>query len=1296
MAKYLKQNLQLSIRLFKGQMKKCFKIALLTLGILIANSSFSQYSGTYTVGGTNPDFPRLDTAFKWLALKGVSGSVRLNVRSGTYTQRFTINKINGTSNANIIKIAPDPANKAPVVYQNNMPYTNAYLMEIRQGFVEIDSIEFRGLRPNSMAGRIIAFTDDIENITFNGCKFYGIDSSSINPSIYDYYGIFYKNDYIKVNNLKIVYCSFTGGCDAINFSGTSSAYASGIEIKYNKFYNKSGSDYSNQRYAISLGYINNPIIEGNYIYYDKGAGILINNCTSVLIKGNGIFTFNFGLSIGYCSGSAKNPNLIINNFISAKYSTTTWLANAFATRLLINYGTYYYIINNTVFSSNYETLADVNIISVSFRFFPGGKKDCIFKNNNIVNKIGGNALYLDSNSMYAFSEMDYNNYYTDGPYLAFAAKKNITDLIGLQKALNLEVHSVSSQVKFKSNSDLHAISADLDSAGIPVSWLSTDIDGDTRDTKKPDIGADEFDYYKNDIGVLKFNTSDIPECGKDSTNLGVIIKNIGTSDQSNFKVSLEIKNDSNFFWSGSVTYAKTLKSEMTDTIRFIKFKSINGGRYKFKAITSLSSDADRSSDTITMMKILTKLAIKPNEGNDTICNNVSANLGSKYSASNSYKWYDALSGGKLISDKPTLTVKYLKKDTTFYVSTNTQAKIPGIIKTEPEFHYNNCQIKLNPVRYGAGVFFEIIPKVDLTIDSFASYFNIGGIGREASIYFKRGTYKSFETQQKKWTRIDTLKFKIVTSYNLVNLPLKNGIKLKKDTLYSFYLFSTAELLNPNATVLKYTNSDITVNLGGGACYYFNAGSLNYPGQIFYTKFIDCESERVPYKVKVKIAPVVNLGRDTSYCSILEDSLTLNAGAGYAQYIWNTAQTTQTIKINKAGKYSVKVTNNTCPTFDTIIVNKFIKSKINLGNDTAYCSKSGINFNLNPGSGFKSYQWSTGAITQILNVNTSGNYFVKVVDKNNCEGFDTLRVTKNISPVVYLGRDTTYCINIIDSFKLKAGAGYKSYQWSTFETKPQISIVKTGKYSVVISDSNNCKAGDTINIGISPKPNVNLGRDTIYCGNVGINVTLNAGSGNFKYVWSTSDTTSKITVKTFGNYSVEVTGNNKCKNYDTIKITSQTPAINLGPDRILNPDKPINEILNAGPGFKTYEWSTLSKVQTLKVTKEGVYFVKVTDSKGCEATDSIEVRYWKKGNSSLLANPKIKVYPNPAKNLLNISSLDLVIENIQVFEMSGRLVFESFEKNKDFILSTSYWANGFYVLDLTVDGKKYKMKFSVQH
>ena len=51
-----------------------------------------------------------------------------------------------------------------------------------------------------------------------------------------------------------------------------------------------------------------------------------------------------------------------------------------------------------------------------------------------------------------------------------------------------------------------------------------------------------------------------------------------------------------------------------------------------------------------------------------------------------------------------------------------------------------------------------------------------------------------------------------------------------------------------------------------------------------------------------IAPV-DLGDDIETC---EESVTLDAGAGYDSYLWNTGETTQTIEVNESGNYSVEV------------------------------------------------------------------------------------------------------------------------------------------------------------------------------------------------------------------------------------------------------------------------------------------------------------------------------------------------------------------------------------------------------
>ncbi len=59
-------------------------------------------------------------------------------------------------------------------------------------------------------------------------------------------------------------------------------------------------------------------------------------------------------------------------------------------------------------------------------------------------------------------------------------------------------------------------------------------------------------------------------------------------------------------------------------------------------------------------------------------------------------------------------------------------------------------------------------------------------------------------------------------------------------------------------------------------------------------------------VQVNPLPVVNVGVDTLIC--MGDTLTINAGEGFATYLWSTGETTESIKAAASGSYSVTVTN----------------------------------------------------------------------------------------------------------------------------------------------------------------------------------------------------------------------------------------------------------------------------------------------------------------------------------------------------------------------------------------------------
>ncbi len=64
-------------------------------------------SGTYTVGGTSPDFNTISEAAIALNVRGVSGPVTINIRPGTYEDVLHLIKINGTSHTNRVTITKE-------------------------------------------------------------------------------------------------------------------------------------------------------------------------------------------------------------------------------------------------------------------------------------------------------------------------------------------------------------------------------------------------------------------------------------------------------------------------------------------------------------------------------------------------------------------------------------------------------------------------------------------------------------------------------------------------------------------------------------------------------------------------------------------------------------------------------------------------------------------------------------------------------------------------------------------------------------------------------------------------------------------------------------------------------------------------------------------------------------------------------------------------------------------------------------------------------------------------------------
>lgn len=144
----------------------------------------------------------------------------------------------------------------------------------------------------------------------------------------------------------------------------------------------------------------------------------------------------------------------------------------------------------------------------------------------------------------------------------------------------------------------------------------------------------------------------------------------------------------------------------------------------------------------------------------------------------------------------------------------------------------------------------------------------------------------------------------------------------------------------------------------------------------------------------KPLPTVNAGPDLSKCP--GDSVTINAGAGFAAYLWNTGATTQSIRVSAAAQYIVTVTNaEGCSASDTVNVTNNALPVVNLGNDRSICTSDTIT--LDAGNVGSTYLWSTGATTRTIRVSAAGTYSVNVTNTSGCSASDAIVITNLPAP-----------------------------------------------------------------------------------------------------------------------------------------------------------------------------------------------------------------------------------------------------------------------------------------------------------
>ena len=197
-----------------------------------------------------------------------------------------------------------------------------------------------------------------------------------------------------------------------------------------------------------------------------------------------------------------------------------------------------------------------------------------------------------------------------------------------------------------------------------------------------------------------------------------------------------------------------------------------------------------------------------------------------------------------------------------------------------------------------------------------------------------------------------------------------------------------------------------------------------------------------------------LGNDTVICP--GDIVTLNAGGGFVQYLWQDGSIDSVFIADSAGIYWVYVEDEIgCSGSDTIVLFPFIPPSLNIQDEVFICKGDSIVFNA--GSGYLFYNWQDGSNDSVFIAYDEGLYWVSVL--TDC-GFysDSVLLSFYETTYLYLGNDTNICPG--ETIELNAGTGFSEYLWQDGSEDNLFIVTEPGIYWVKIFDGK-CYASDTI-------------------------------------------------------------------------------------------------------------------------------------------------------------------------------------------------------------------------------------------
>ena len=375
---------------------------------------------------------------------------------------------------------------------------------------------------------------------------------------------------------------------------------------------------------------------------------------------------------------------------------------------------------------------------------------------------------------------------------------------------------------------------------------------------------------------------------------------------------------------------------------------------------------------------------------------------------------------------------------------------------------------------------------------------------------------------------------------------------------------------------------------------------------------------------------INLGR--SAISGYKYSWTSISGASYSS---SSANPTVSPKVDTKYKLVVSSSDGLCkPDSATILVRVNPRMSQEFLADTFFCE--GYPVTIDGLKGMFFYEWeikSTGkkSNNNSITLSSSDTLNLLMLDNNTCRYLDTIIVEQKANPVFSLGNDTTICDN--QDIILTGPSNMFSYTWNNvISSKQNFRTNQSKVHTLSVVDSFGCSYSDDIQILTNPSSKINIGRDTSFC--QGLIIEFFGPSFLKDYKWNGINTL-KNSYSTNSDTAVFVEAYNSfgCPAYDTVQINYfDVPKFNLGSDTGFCDN--VDYQLIGPPNMEDYIWYNGTSSDRINVKGPGLYYLEVSNDKGCSFNDSINIYKYDSpvisigGDTALRTDEPLTLTPGP--------------------------------------------------------------------